>query len=340
MDERADLARRCRELVEELGLARAEDVVGVEPLTGGVASDIARVELRDGLVFCAKFALPRLRVVEEWRAPVRRNRAEYAWLGVAARIVPENAVRLFGRSERLHGFVMEYLGGPAVRNWKAELLAGRILPGVAAALGDLVGRIHAASARPDFDRAPFRNMEDFRALRIEPYLLFTATRHPDLAPRLEGLAHMLERAHRALVHGDVSPKNVLVRAGRPLLLDAECATMGDPAFDPAFCVNHLLLKAVHMPHLASALRGEASAFLSAWLRHVDFEDRAGLEARVAGLVPALMLARVDGKSPVEYLDGHGRARVRRIARRLLVEPPRRVGDLFDRALAPDGGGDG
>ncbi|RMF40786.1 MAG: aminoglycoside phosphotransferase family protein, partial [Alphaproteobacteria bacterium] len=235
------LEDRCRQLVAELGLGRAEDVVSVEALSGGVASDIARVRLR-GREICVKFALPRLKVAEEWRAPVHRNAAEYAWLELASALFPGSGVKLYGRSERLHGFAMEYLAGRDVRLWKSELLAEAPDRGEAQAVGDMLGRIHAASARPGFDRRPFENRDDFRALRIEPYLTFTAGRHPALAAALTGVADMLYDSSQVLVHGDVSPKNILFRAGAPILLDAECATMGDASFDPAFCLNHLALK--------------------------------------------------------------------------------------------------
>src|SRR5690606_12967762 len=109
------------------------------------------------------------------------------------------------------------------------------------------------------------------------------------------------RSKRALVHGDVSPKNILVskRDGHPILLDAECAWYGDPAFDAAFCLNHLLLKSVHVPAIRSALHAQAAVFAATWLDHFPPALRGGLEARAAALLPCLMLARVDGKSPVE-----------------------------------------
>lgn len=126
---------------------RPEQVGAVTPLTGGVASDIARVDLPDGPVV-VKFALPKLKVAEDWQAPVHRNRAEYAWLKVAAQIAPDNAPRLFGRSEELHGFAMEYLAGDDIELWKQALLDGQAPQGEAARVGDLLGRLHAASVQP------------------------------------------------------------------------------------------------------------------------------------------------------------------------------------------------
>lgn len=324
----AALETRCRSLLMELGLCDAATPIGVEPLTGGVASDIARVDC-GSTSYCVKFALPRLKVEADWQAPVHRNRAEYAWLEVAAVVAPECALQLYGRSQDEHGFAMEYLAGDSVRLWKSELLAGEINPGRAAAVGDVLGRIHAASTFKSFDVSAFQNHDDFEALRIEPYLYFTATRHPELGEKLHALGAALHQEDQVLVHGDVSPKNILFREDRPVLLDAECATMGDAAFDIGFCLNHLVLKAMHMPHSAEALMSEARAFWKAYELHVNWEDRAGLEVRVAMLLPALMLARIDGKSPVEYLSETIRVQVRGFAIHFIQEPRETLAALFD-----------
>jgi len=318
-DPTPDLDSRCRRLVAELGLADAAAVQRVVPLTGGVASDIAMIDLGTTRL-CAKFALPKLRVAADWFAPVHRNAAEHAWLTFAAHVVPAAVPRLHGRSAALQGFAMDYLEGAGIYLWKTAMLEGATGCGEAAAVGDVLGRVHAASAAAGFDPGPFRNRDDFRALRLEPYLSFTASRHPDLAAQIGALEQMLYRADRVLVHGDVSPKNILIRDGAPVLLDAECATMGDASFDPAFCMNHLVLKAIHLPQSRSALLAAAVDFWGAYRRHALWEDATALEARVAALLPALMLARVDGKSPVEYLQELQRAQVRDVARRLIVAP--------------------
>ncbi|WP_372574326.1 phosphotransferase [Ruegeria jejuensis] len=296
------------------------------PLTGGVASDIASLKVGDAR-YCVKFALPKLKVAADWRAPRHRNAAEYAWLEVAARVVPESAVRLYGRSDSAHGFVMEFVTGAETYLWKTALLEGQPAKGEARAVGDMVGRIHAASAKPNFDRSFFWNRDDFRALRIEPYLSFTAEQHRHLAPQLHDLADMLYDSTQVLVHGDVSPKNILIRHGRPIILDAECATMGDASFDPSFCLNHLILKAVHLPAQRTALYDEVAQFWRAYAPHVSWEDASDLEARICRLLPALMLARVDGKSPVEYLGTPRREQVRKLALPLIGNPPATLSDF-------------
>ncbi len=323
------LEQRCRALVGELGLGEPCDVTDVVPLTGGVASDIAMVAVGPRKL-CVKFALPKLKVAADWHAPVHRNAAEYAWLKVAAELLPGSAVQLFGRSEVQHGFAMEYLDGDEVYLWKAALLDEASDRGEAARVAEMIGRIHAASAKPGFDTSPFQNRDDFYALRIEPYLVHTAGVHPDLAPQITPLAEILYDSRQVLVHGDVSPKNILFRAKGPVLLDAECATMGDASFDPSFCLNHLVLKAAHLPTSRNRLLADIGTFWAAYSHHIHWEPATTLETRICRLVPVLMLARIDGKSPVEYLDDSTRVAVRRMATSLIHNPAERLDDLAAR----------
>ncbi|MEB8432624.1 aminoglycoside phosphotransferase family protein [Cocleimonas sp. KMM 6892] len=314
-----ELSTNCKKLMYELGLAKENSPLDVSPLTGGVSSDIARVEV-DGRVYCAKFALSKLKVKEDWNAPVHRNKAEYEWLKIAAAIAPESTMKLFGRSETLHGFAMEFLSGDDIYLWKTALLEETSNWDESVKVGELIGRIHSESALKGFDKSQFYHRDDFYALRIEPYLVFTSESHPEVSVILKRLADQLYEAENVLVHGDVSPKNILFRDGKAIILDAECATMGDPAFDVAFALNHLLLKAIHIPTSTSRLLESVLDFWSAYHPSIHWETSADLEERICQLLPALMLARVDGKSPVEYLSEHNRKRVRMMSLNLIQQP--------------------
>jgi len=161
----------------------------------------------------------------------------------------------------------------------------------------------------------------FYDIRLEPYLVATGRAHPDLADRLATLVERTAATHLALVHGDVSPKNILAGPDGPVFLDAECAWWGDPAFDLAFCLNHLLLKCLWVPACQQAYLACFAAMVDAYLPVVGWEPPAVFEGRAATLLPALLLARVDGKSPVEYITCDAtRDLVRRVARRLLKSP--------------------
>lgn len=320
------LIQRCYELIKEIQLDTGDSITNVTALTGGVSSDIARIELGTRRL-CVKFALPKLKVTANWHAPVRRNAAEYAWLQLAASIAPESAVTLYGRSARLHGFAMEFIEGEGVYLWKTALLATRNIGDEAGKVGKLMARIHAASARSDFNPAPFQNRDDFYSLRIEPYLVYTASRHPNLTRPLAALADHLYKSNQILIHGDISPKNILFKDDTPIILDAECATLGDASFDLAFCLNHLVLKAIHLPNSCQQLLNSALRLWQEYQPHVDWEAVNELETRVCQLLPALMLARVDGKSPVEYLSALNQTRVRAIAIALIEAPCQSLPEL-------------
>lgn len=325
---KGSLRDRCSLLVASLGLADAGTIGEVSPLSGGVSSDIATVQLPERTV-CIKFALEKLRVAEDWRAPVARNAAEYAWIEFAGSIVPGCTPELLGRDEALNGFAMEFLTGDDIYLWKTALLSGTTSGDEGRKVGDVLGRIHAASVTDELDSTAFQNQQDFSDLRLDPFLLYTGSVHNELAGALARLAESQGETLLTLIHGDVSPKNILFRNGRPVFLDAECATMGDPGFDVSFCLNHLALKAFHRPSDGQALLAEFSALWMSYSTHVDWEDVDKLERRICDLLPALMLARIDGKSPVEYLDRATRDVIRRFAKPLVLDPPESLNGFKD-----------
>lgn len=295
-------------------------------LTGGVSSDIWRVDVSGGRSVCIKRALPKLKVAADWHAPVSRNAFEWQWMQFADHLLPGVVPKPLAHDAQAGVFAMEFLPAKDFPLWKAQLLVGEVDPRFAAMVGTSLGKLHAASAhRKDLARA-FDTTGSFHALRLEPYLLATARRHPPLALRLEGLAATTANTRIALVHGDVSPKNILVGPRGPVLLDAECAWYGDPAFDLAFCLNHLLLKAVVSPHSHERLQEAFCALVSAYFEEASaIEARSDLESRAAALLPALLLARVDGKSPVEYItEDSVRERVRHAAIPLVHTPLRHL----------------
>ena len=322
-----DVPAEFAQALRELRLADAgERLVGV-PLAGGVSSDIWRIETARGPV-CAKRALAKLRVAADWRAPIDRNRYEARWLDVANEASPGAAPRVLGQHEALGVLVMTWLAPADHRLWKGLLRRGDADPATARAVGATLGRIHAYSAARPALAARFDTDKIFFDIRLEPYLLATARRHPDLGPALEQLVATTATTKRALVHGDVSPKNILIGPRGPVFLDAECAWWGDPAFDLAFCLNHLLLKCLWTPAATPAFLAAFAALSAAYLDAVDWEPRESIERRAAALLPGLLLARVDGKSPVEYIDRDAdRERVRRVARALLLRPVARLGDV-------------
>jgi len=300
------------------GLAAADEVPPAVALSGGVSSDIWRVDLRSGSI-CVKRALPRLRVEQLWEVPVERNRYERMWMETANAIIPGVAPRVLAADDS-GCFAMQLLEGYPL--WKAELAEGRADREFAARVGSCLARIHAATAGDKACAAKFDTDTNFHAIRLEPYLLAAGKVHVSLEKQLMELSERTARTRLALVHGDISPKNILVGPQGPVFLDAECAWYGDPAFDLAFCLNHLLLKGLWVPVRRKAFLQCYDVLAETYLAGAAWEPRAGIEMRAATLLPGLLLARVDGKSPVEYLKSAAdKDFVREIAGRFLRAPP-------------------
>jgi len=307
-----------------MGLLRPGERPELVELTGGVSSLIVCAKTERGQV-CIKRALARLKVAKEWTAPVERNSAEVGWLRIASAIVPGSVPRILGEDPVSKSFAMVYLDPATFPVWKSQLRDGTIAPATASGVARVLAAIHAETAgKPEVARA-FAYDATFHALRLEPYLVAAAAAHPDCAARLAELVGITGSTHRALVHGDVSPKNILVGPNGPVFLDAECAWYGDPAFDLAFCLNHLLLKCLWRPEGSRRFLACFDALVEAYMSRVAWELPADLELRAAALLPGLMLARIDGKSPVEYITLESdRDRVRRFARSRLLDPPQRL----------------
>ncbi|MEC7487959.1 MAG: aminoglycoside phosphotransferase family protein [Pseudomonadota bacterium] len=303
------------------GLIGPDDLPDLEPLTGGVSSDIWKIG-KNGEAVCVKRALPKLKTRKEWFAPVERNGNEAEWIRTAATIVPDAVPGILAEDPDAGMFAMDYLDPATHPVWKDQLRDGLIDTRTATAVGHVLGQIHSATADRSEIASRFSTDDIFFAIRIEPYLLRTAAECPDVSKQLKGLARITSSTKYTLVHGDVSPKNILAGPSGPVLLDAECAWHGDPAFDLAFCLNHMLLKCVWKPQHTEKLLNCFSALTTAYLSHVDWESAIDLERRTAALLPALMLARIDGASPVEYItSSEEKNTVRRAARRGLIDTP-------------------
>jgi aminoglycoside phosphotransferase (APT) family kinase protein len=306
--------------LHRLQLVKPGDVLMFTRLMGGVSSDIWKIEAA-GRVFCVKRALEQLKVERDWRAPVERSRYEYEWIATARQLAPAAVPELLGYDEAAGLMALTYYNPDKFKLWKVQLQGGDADASLARAVGTVIGLIHAGTAgRPEV-AARFATDAIFHAIRLEPYLLATGRTHPQLADRLAALLATTINTKRALVHGDVSPKNILVGPEGPIFLDAECAWYGDPAFDLAFCLNHLLLKCLWIPRVRDRLLICFDQLAKAYFGQVTWEPIAELEARTARLLPGLLLARIDGKSPVEYVtDDRSKDKVRRIARLFLEWP--------------------
>lgn len=301
--------------VAACGLAGPGPLVATA-LTGGVSCDVVAVVGPQRSVV-VKHAGPFLRVADAWAAPPRRVLHEAEVMRALAPLTPAEVPTVLAEDRDGHRIAMAQ-APPAWTTWKAPLLEGRADAAVAARLGRTLGTWHAST----WGREEYRALDDrelFEQLRLDPYLVTCQTRRPQHAEALQRVLDRLRSRRECVVHGDFSPKNVLVGEGGMWVLDYEVAHIGDPQFDLSFMLTHLVLKAVHRPGAADRYRACADAFLAAY---GDTAPHAGQVdgPELCALTGALLLARVHGKSPAEYLDDGGRHRVSRLADRVLSEP--------------------
>lgn len=289
------------DIIERLRAAEVfgPEKVGARPLSGGVSCEIWVLEAGDRRIV-VKQALPKLRVKDEWYADVGRNAIEQDYIRYIAGFRPDAVPRIIHADPQFGFFAMEYLG-EGFQNWKDNLLAGNLDAATASRAGSLLGEIHRRSWGDEALRTRFDTGRNFHQLRTEPYLLTTGQRHPRLREIFEAEAGRMESARLCLVHGDYSPKNILVQADRVVLLDCEVAWFGEPAFDVAFLLNHLHIKALRDPARGDMFLQLVTAAWDAYRAALGEDLLADMDARVARQLLMQMLARVDGKSPVEYL---------------------------------------
>lgn len=308
------------------GLVAQRSDVTVHPLSGGVSNDVLAVSGK-GLEAVVKRALERLRVSETWIADPGRVVTEGKALRLARRLTPGAAPEVYDLAD---GYLVIERAPLAWRTWKDDLLRGAVDVRVAERLGRLLGIWQRATVGDAHVLAEFGDRTAFTQLRVDPFHRTIQERHPDVAEAIARTVSVMNATPTCLVHGDYTPKNVLVDPGGHGLwvIDWEVAHVGDPTFDPAWTIGHLLLKAVHRPDAMDAYADAARSFMNALLEELDEKvvlDHDQLVRQTA----CLLLARVDGKSPVDYLDEAGRRRVRMFARTLLADPPSMIMHVWE-----------
>lgn len=282
-------------------------------MTGGVSNVVFRV-IDGEMTLIVKQSLPRLRVAEEWLAPQDRIVTEAEAMTLVSTLIEDGVpeVVISDASE----FVLAIQSAPPDwTDWKAQLMVGTVNEGIAMRVGEIIGSLHIATLEETTLNPLLRRTKPFEQLRLQPFYEHTACAVQDHAGVLRELAEELRATRRCLVHGDLSPKNVLapvIGDGRAWLIDFEVAHYGDPRFDVAFLLTHLTLKCIHLPTSRDDLDRAMRVFVSSYRSAT--QDALPLDfAGAARHVGALLLARVHGKSPVEYLTASGRAHAERLA---------------------------
>jgi 5-methylthioribose kinase len=303
---------------------------GLEPshcreLGGGVSNIVILANTSRGSIVL-KQALGKLRVEQDWFSDRERIHRECEAMRMLAPILPQGSIPEIVFEDRDNCiFAMTAVPEPALPLKSILMDGGELNPltmeNIARLLADL---IHSTAGNKDFQNK-FGDLRVFDQLRLDPYYRATAARHPDLKGFFDDLIHETVERRYSLVHGDLSPKNLLVSSAQVTLIDFEVIHYGDPAFDIAFFINHLLLKSVYLQNRQLKVAAlEFCGLLQSMVRE------PWLESAVIRHLGALMLARVDGKSPVEYIHGTAlEPRVREMARGIILRPSKSIAETIE-----------
>ena len=323
--------------LRDAGRIGADEAPALRTLAGGVSNKTVLVERPGGEAWVLKQALPKLRVKVDWFSDPSRIRREALALKWLPQLAPEGSITplVFEDPEQ---FLLAMRAVPQPHeNWKEMLLTGRRLsPGHVRQFGTLLGNIHRKSWEQRATLAPlFEDRSFFETLRVEPYYAYTAEQVPDAGPFLHELIEGTRRTRQTLVHGDYSPKNVLVpRRGPIVLLDHEVIHWGDPAFDLGFALAHLLSKGHHLPEYRQAFGDAVMLFWKFYGRAAgDVPWRDNLEWHAVDQALGCLLARVAGRSPLEYLTADKRQRQVEATVALMRSPPLTVAELVSEFFA-------
>jgi 5-methylthioribose kinase len=290
--------------LRDIGQIGDAEIPGVSKLIGGVSNKTLLLRRFSGQSWVIKQALAKLRVQSDWFSDPVRIQVEANGLRYLPRVTPPGSIASLVFEDPAENLLVMGAVPEPHQNWKQVLLGGEIDPGLFAQFAKLLGSIHRESFRLRHEFAPvFADKQFFETLRLKPYYEYTATVVPRASSFLEELITWTLSRSDTLVHGDFSPKNVLVYRGQLILLDHEVLHFGDPAFDIGFSLTHFLSKALHLPPNRRALVGAAQSYWNLYLDEVrGMPWMAHLDLRAAQHTLASLLARVCGRSPLEYLS--------------------------------------
>jgi len=266
---------------------------------GGVSGTVAFVTI-DGRDMIVKQALAKLKVAEEWLCDPNRMQIEMKSNEIYHRHVPENVPEVYFYDHDNYIFGREAAPEHAVM-WKSNLMGGLLDFVIAEKVMRSLVIIHNECAKDREVAEFFADKTIFYELRISPYIKFILKKHPELTEYAQPVIAELMDSAITLVHGDYSPKNVMQDGRKVYLMDFEVAHYGHPSFDLAFLSNHLILKSVYNHRFGAAYLSMLQHILNLYFTEMNYMDKTALEESYLKLLPLLMIARVDGKSPVEYL---------------------------------------
>ncbi len=294
-------AENLQEYLQKQGLIDATKVIRIKELGGGVSNLVYRVS-GSGIDWVAKQSLPKLRVQHEWLAGRQRILRESAGMRLLNKLkiscqIPDV---IFEDSDNF--IIIISAAASQSINYKEALLSGNIDENIGQQLGRILAEVHRKTYHLAAAKSNFIDDDCFYQLRIEPYYEQIKRAHSEISGQVDLAIQQMQQRKLTLVHGDFSPKNILIHQQEIFLLDFEVVHYGDPAFDAAFFMNHLFLKAVYRANHSVQFLNLLKIFWSAYQADLPERDFQALEQNTVLQLGCLMLARIDGKSPAEYLQ--------------------------------------
>jgi tRNA A-37 threonylcarbamoyl transferase component Bud32 len=324
--------KNLTQYLREIGRLESDETPTLRVLHGGVSNKTILVHRFNGDRWVIKQALHKLRVRSDWFSDPARIHVEAEALRYLPRVTPPHSTpALLFEDGHNHLLAMEAVAEPN-DNWKELLLAGSIDPPLFHQFGQLLAMIHRRSFELREELFPiFQRRTYFETLRLEPYYEFTARRVTEAGPFLRDVTEENRACNLTLVHGDYSPKNVLIFNKRLVLLDHEVLHFGDPAFDIGFGLVHFLGKALHLPEHRKSLITGAIEFCGKYALDTSTAPWiGGVERRAARNAAACLLARTVGRSPLEYLTDTERSKLYEASLCLVFGCPNTLCDLIEK----------
>ncbi len=290
-----------------------EKIINVEPLKGGVSCEIYKVDTTTNS-YCIKKALKKLRVEKDWYADPIRSYYEYLWLKKTKKILPSSIPEVISYNRMKNYLIIEYLNMSRYSNLKEDLLKGKVDLDNLNKIAKKLLYIHK-NLKSNYNKKIFQTHNfNFIKLRINPYLLELNKTYPELKKYINETVNLLRNNQHTVIHADFTPKNILVSKNKQIILDAETANYGDPSFDIVSLINHLIIKLLFVNKNKKNFVLALKKIFNTYHSNVTWEEKQDIIKRSLTLLPLMMLARVDGKSPVEYIKNNNeKNKLRRIA---------------------------
>ena len=304
-------------------------ILEIKRLKGGVSCEVYKAKtIKD--IYCIKRALPKLLVKKDWYVKTNRIKYEYLWLKHCKKLLPKNIPKIYKFDEKSKYLILEYLNEKKFLNLKSEFLKGKINHQLINKISKNLSFIHNNSMKKNIEKNFSPNFRNFYDLRLDAYFNEVKRGHSNLSSFVNNIIKQYKENRITLVHGDMSPKNILFYKNEIKFLDAETSNFGDPVFDVVFFTNHLLIKSIYLPNKKNQFLKAYKNFIDTYISNSNCEDKKFFFRRCLNMIPLMLIARVDGKSPVEYVTSvKMKNEIRKLSFKLLNKKDISLGNLLN-----------